>query len=269
MSSNRVPATALALLLVGLSAIATASGGCAIQGVDLETETTESDDPALQPPRRVLLCQQGLADRETGWDKGLFALCEAAEDAGFTLVRDGDYEAFNALDENGAYAALFDELDENGDGLVDEDDSEGIVHLVGFSWGGINVTDIADRLRKDDRIAPSRRGVAGMVLLDPFQPQLWRARIPANVANAWEYRQTDTTWGDCSFAVSLGIGFNGLKPLAKSEETSCAYYDLDAFAGKVGHCDVPSLATEAALVNLLELRDYEPWADYAADCPVD
>ncbi|NUP12283.1 MAG: hypothetical protein HOW73_40070 [Polyangiaceae bacterium] len=268
MGSTRVSTAKLAVLLAGLSAIASTAGGCAIQGVDLETETTEADDPALQPPRRVLLCQQGLSDRTTGWDKGLFALCEAAEKEGFTLVRDGDYPAFGALDENGAYAALFDELDENGDGVVDVYDSIGAVHLVGFSWGGINVTDIADRLRKDERILSSRRGVAAMVLLDPYQPTRWRAPVPANVAFAWEYRQSYTSDNDCSHDVSLGLGFNGLTPLAKSAATSCTVYDLDAFAGKVGHCDVPSVATQAALANLLELRDYEPWADYAADCPL-
>jgi pimeloyl-ACP methyl ester carboxylesterase len=217
----------------------------------------------------VLLCQQGLSDRTTGWDKGLFDLCEAAEDAGFELVWDGEYPAFGAMDENGAYDALLDSLDESGDGLFDYRDTPARIHLVGFSWGGINVTDIAERLRKEARIAPSRRGISALVLLDPFQPQISRAVIPSNVFRAWEYRQTDTTEGDCSIDASLGFGFNGHRPKAKSEMTFCTYYDLDAFQDGVGHCDVPVAAAEAALHNLVALTDYEPWSKHAVDCPLD
>jgi hypothetical protein len=152
---------------------------------------------------------------------------------------------------------------------VNSADKPTLVHLVGFSWGGINVTDIAYWLQHDDRIVPARRGVSAMVLLDPYQPQRWRTTIPSNVFRAWEYRQTETTEGDCSTEVSLGWGFNGLLPRAKSETTFCHYYDLDAFAGEVGHCDIPLVAAEAALVNLLERRDYGWWSEYAEECPLD
>lgn len=269
MSQLRASRFKLALIFAGFAAIANGAGACAIQSVDLEHETTDDDDTAVKTVRRVLLCQQGLSDRSTGWDKGLFALCEAAEAGGLTLIRDGEFAAFGALDENGAYAALFDEIDEDGDGVVDSEDSPFAVHLVGFSWGGINVTDIADRLRRDDRVPPARRGVSAMVLLDPFQPQRSRAPVPSNVFRAWEYQQTETTDGDCSSDISFGLGFNGLRPLARSEKTACTYYDLDEFAGEVGHCDVPSTAKKAALVNLLERKDYAPWAEHATDCPVD
>lgn len=253
----------LACLLVSLAA------GCAVEQVPIEGDSGDEERGALGDVRRVLLCQQGLSDRTMEWDKGLFDLCEAAEASGFDLIWDGDYPAFGALDENGAYEALIDELDENDDGVVTSKDSPALVHLVGFSWGGINVTDLAKRLGKDKRVVTGRRGVAGMVLLDAFQPQAWHATIPANVLDAWVYRQTDTTSGDCSSTVSLGIGFNGRSPLAKSDTTSCTDYDLDAFLSGVGHCDVPKIATDAALVNLLEHKDYEPWADYASACDVD
>jgi pimeloyl-ACP methyl ester carboxylesterase len=253
----------LACLLVWLTA------GCAVEQVPVDGESDDDDSGALGDTRRVLLCQQGLSDRTMEWDKGLFDLCEAAEASGFDLIWDGDYPAFGALDENGAYKALFDALDENNDGFVDGADSPALVHLVGFSWGGINVTDLAKRLGKDSRIATGRRGVSGMVLLDAYQPQAWHATIPANVASAWVYRQTDTTSGDCSSTVSLGFGFNGKSPVAKSEQTSCTDYDLDAFLDGVGHCDVPKTATDAALVNLIEHKDYEPWAGHAAACDVD
>lgn len=250
--------------------LATLAIGCAVESpVDLGDESAGDDEVALGSLRNVLLCEQGLSDRTTGWDKGLFDICEGAEAAGMELVWDGDYPAFGALDENGAYEALLDALDDSGDGLFDYRDTPARIHLVGFSWGGINVTDIAERLRKEPRVAPSRRGISSMVLLDPFQPQVSRATIPSNVFRAWEYRQTDTTEGDCSTTASLGFGFNGHRPKAKSELTSCSYYDLDEFQDGVGHCDVPVKAKAAALHNLTKLSDYEPWQAYAAECPLD
>lgn len=259
----------LVTLALVSGALASITSGCAVEGPATVDEDAAENAPALDKARRVLLCQQGLSDRTTGWDKGLFDLCEAAEQGGLELIRDGDYSAFGALDEDGAYDALFGNLDENDDGVVSGKDTPVAVHLVGFSWGGINVTDIADRLRRDSRITSIRRGVAVMVLLDAFQPQVSRATIPANVSRAWVYRQTDTTEGDCSINASLGFGFNGHRPRAKSEMTFCTHYDLDGFLDDVGHCDVPSVANDAALVNLLDRVDYEPWADHAAECPVD
>jgi hypothetical protein len=254
---------------IALLALGAALSACAVAPPDGDGEGSEGNAEEVQPVRRVLLCQQGLSDRVTEWDKGLFSLCQTVEKTGFELIYDGKYPAFGALDESGAYKALFQTLDTNDDGAVDADDTPTLVHLVGFSWGGVNVTDIAERLRKDKHVAAGRKGVAAMVLLDPFQPQLWSARIPANVARAWEYRQTETTSGDCSSTVSLGFGFNGLTPKAKSESTACTYYDLDAFMTGVGHCDVPMRAKAAAIVNLTQYEDYEPWSDQAADCPVD
>lgn len=238
--------------------------GCAPVDPSTPSEDAEDEGQGVSA-RRVLLCEQGLSDRTMEWDKGLFDLCEAAEDEGFELIRDGDYPAFGALDEGGAYEALFAALDTNHNGIVSSKDQPALVYLVGFSWGGINVTDIAERLRKDDRVTNSRRGVAGLVLLDAFQPQISRARIPSNVLRAWVYRQTDTTEGDCSTYASLGFGFNGHRALAKSEMTICSEYDVDELAA-VGHCDMPVFAREAALANLTEGRDYAPWADLAKDC---
>lgn len=251
-----------------LAVVLCLSAGCEVADPSSVDEDAEDDAQAVTA-RRVLLCQQGLSDRTMEWDKGLFDICEGAEAAGLNLIWDGDYPAFGALDENGAYDALFDELDENDDGVVNTKDTPALVHLVGFSWGGINVTDIADRLRRDDRIVPARAGVAAMVLLDAFQPQVSRATIPSNVLRAWVYRQTDTTSGDCSTYASLGFGFNGHRPKAKSEMTFCSTYDLDQFAGEVGHCDVPIVAGKAALFNLTERGDYAPWADHAVECPLD
>ncbi len=232
-------------------------------------ESNEDDSTAVEATRRVLLCEQGLSDRTTGWDKGLFALCDAVAAKGFELVKDGSYSAFGALNENGAYSALFKKLDTNGDGRVDGKDTPTKIHLVGFSWGGINVTDIADRLRKDSRIAQDRRTVTAMVLLDPYQPLSFHANIPSNVEYAWEYRQSNTTDGDCSSTVSLGLGFNGKTPEAKSWNTWCSVYDLDSFMNGVGHCDVPSRAKDAAITNLTKLEDYAPWDDHMQWCDVD
>lgn len=254
-------------LLLLVAATVLGSPGCEVTDPSAAEEEAEDDAQAVTA-RRVLLCQQGLSDRTMEWDKGLFDICEGAEAAGLDLVWDGDYPAFGALDQFRAYDALFDELDENDDGFVNAKDSPALVHLVGFSWGGINAADVADSLRRDDRVVPARRGVAALVLLDAFQPQISRVTIPSNVARAWVYRQTDTTSGDCSTYASLGFGFNGHRPKAKSQKTVCSMYDLDTFADDVGHCDVPLVARDAALLNLTERRDYAPWADHAAACPL-
>lgn len=234
-------------------------------GCTMESEIG-SDVAEVQASVRVLLCQQGLSDRTVGWDKGLFELCESVEQAGFTLVRDGVHPAFGALDEDGAYEALFDTLDTSGDGVVDDDDKRSAVHLVGFSWGGINVTDLARRLAADTRIQARRRGVAAMVLFDPFQPQLSRAVVPANVMYTWVYRQTKTTSGDCSMAASLGFGFNGHRPRASSDLTFCDDYDLDSFMHGIGHCDVPLAARQAAFLNLTKRQSFAQWDAYGVGC---
>ncbi len=261
-------ASATPRLFVLLTALGASAGACAVADEPLPAEAADEEADAVGT-RRVILCQQGLSDRTMEWDKGLFDICEAAEAAGMELVRDGDYPAFGALDQAGAYDALFDTLDANNDGYVTKQDGAALVHLVGFSWGGINVTDIADWMRRDGNISTARKGVAALVLLDAFQPQISRARIPSNVSRAWVYRQTDTTSGDCSTYASLGFGFNGHRPRAVSGKTSCSMYDLDSFAGDVGHCDVPLVAGDAAVFNLIERLDYEPWADHAVDCPTE
>ncbi|MEQ9317974.1 MAG: hypothetical protein RIF41_02405 [Polyangiaceae bacterium] len=240
----------------------------ALSGCLADEPTVESQTADAQAIRRVLLCQQGLSDRSFEWDKGLFALCEAVEDEGFTLVWDGDYPAFGALDGGGAYEALFDTLDTNGDGLVDEDDTRSAIHLAGFSWGGMHLTKLARTLLKDDRIIPERRGVMAMVLFDPYQP-FTSLTIPPNVLHAFVYRQSETTSADCAHDISLGIGFNASVPTDESELGWCAHYDLDAFLGDVGHCQVPSKATQAAFVNLTERDPYGPWDDHAKACAVD
>jgi len=249
---------------VALVALPLLSPACAVdQTTDAESQTADAS-----AVRRVLLCQQGLSDRTLGWDKGLFDLCERVEDAGFTLVRDGDYPAFGALDGSGAYQALFETLDTNGDGQVDDDDQRSLVHLVGFSWGGISIARTAAALLDDDRIASKRAGVGALVLFDPYQP-LASLQIPGNVLYAWVYRESETTSGDCSMTPSFGLGFNGKIPSAARDHTFCTHYDLDAIVGPTGHCQVPPRASEAAFVNLTTYQDYEPWSDGAVTCEVD
>lgn len=227
-------------------------------------EQQEAEQVSL---RKVLLCQQGLSDRVTGWDKGLYDLCERVEEAGFELVRDGDHPAFGALDENGAYEALFDTLDTNGDGLVDRRDQRTAVHLVGFSWGGVNIADIARRLSADKRTAPGSGGVMAMVLLDAYQPFHGPLDIPPSVYLTWVYRQTETTSDDCSHDVSLGFGYRGLAPRQDPDALGfCVDVDLEDVDPGLGHCDVVESAADAAFHNLTTRRDYAPWADVARPC---
>jgi len=239
--------------------------GCADSTSDFDQQEAEQLDR-----RKVLLCQQGLSDRVTGWDKGLFELCESVEEEGFELVRDGDHPAFGALDENGAYNALFETLDTNRDGRVDGRDEPTAVHLVGFSWGGVNITDIARRLSADRRTAPGSGGVMAMVLLDAYQPFHGRLDIPRSVYLTWVYRQSETTDDDCSHDVSFGYGYRGLEPRQASDALGfCVDVDLEDVATGVGHCGVVDVAADAAFHNLTTRHDYAPWAEAARACVLD
>jgi hypothetical protein len=132
------------LCSLAMLALSAPLGACSVDVPDAESEATDVN--ALKT-RRVLLCEQGLSDRIFEWDKGLFALCEEVEKSGFELIHDGSYPAFAALNENGAYNALFKALDTNKDGRVNSDDTPTQVSLVGFSWGGIASLLAAVRLQ--------------------------------------------------------------------------------------------------------------------------
>ncbi|MEM1028720.1 MAG: hypothetical protein AAF928_15165 [Myxococcota bacterium] len=224
---------------------------------------------AAQTARRlVLLCQQGLSDRVTGWDKGLFSLCERAEAHGFELVYDGAYPAFGALDEGGAYAALFETLDTNEDGLVDAGDEPSSVYLVGFSWGGVNINEIAYRLSADPHTAPGYGGVAVMVLLDAYQPFYADFDVPLSVHQTWSYRQTKTQSDDCSHDISFGYGYRGLKPHHHPEALgTCRDLDLERVDPGVGHCGVVNSAADAVFHNLTTRRSDPSWSKKAQPCP--
>lgn len=237
-------------------------GGCG--GEDLPSQESYQTQP--QP---LLLCMQGLSDRSTEWDKGLFAFCEGIEAKGFHLVRDGEYPAFGAMSDQGAYAALIETLDTDGDGDVDGGDERYAIHLAGFSWGGMNIAYIADRLERDARVKGARDRVEAMVLFDPYQPFTGSVPIAKNVSLAWLYRQSNTAADDCSATISLGIGYNGKDPLVQSPNTRCADYDLDGFLGDVSHCGVVLAADEAATVNMTKKLSYGAWEDHAEGCPLD
>jgi pimeloyl-ACP methyl ester carboxylesterase len=231
-----------------------------------DAASTASHQTQAQP---LLLCQQGLSDRISEWDKGLFDFCEGIEAQGFHLIWDGDYPAFAAMADQGAYAALFETLDSDGDGDVDASDELFAIHLVGFSWGGMNIAYLADRLERDERVKGARDRVEAMVLFDAYQPFAGHVPIAKNVALSWLYRQSNTGEGDCSSTISLGIGYNGPEPLAKNPNSRCAHYDLDGFLGEIDHCGVILAADEAAVVNVTKKLSYGAWQDHAEGCALE
>jgi hypothetical protein len=233
-------------------------------GDDIAATTSYASE--AQP---LLLCQQGLSDRAFEWDKGLFDFCESVEAEGYELVWDGEYPAFGALDDEGAYWALFDTLDSDDDGDVDGDDRRYAIHLAGFSWGGMNIAYLAARLANDYRVQGARDRVEAMVLFDAYQPLAWSVPIAKNVARAWVYRQTHAAADDCSADITFGLGYNGPPAHVKNPSTLCGEYDLDAFLGEVDHCGMVEAAADAAFVNLVYHGSHGPWHKHVSGCLID
>jgi hypothetical protein len=232
----------------------------------VDADVGEQVDRVVAKPQPLLVCQQGLGDRTMG-DKGLFALCEALEQEGHELVRDGDLAAFGALSAAAAYDALFDALDTNADGWANDHDEPKSIRLIGFSWGGVGIVGLAHELLADPRVAWSRLHVDTLALLDPYRPYHGPIALPHNVRRAWIYRQSQADAGDCSNYLTFGYGFHGLMAKA-TESTQCADYDLDVVLPGTGHCSLISRAHDAVFANISAGLDHEAWMSARSDCLV-
>jgi hypothetical protein len=164
--------------------------------------------------------------------------------------------------------ALVAALDTNNDGRVTGADADVDVVLLGYSWGGTNVRDMAEWMRTDAKFDDSRRRVAIMMTFDPYRP-FKKLDIPANVAEYVEYRHSVAPAGDCSIIKAVGVKVSGpyLGIVPRCTGTSkCLDYDYSTapntffptllspgrgyIGSKVDHCGIVSVAASAALPYL-------------------
>ncbi|MDP1827093.1 MAG: hypothetical protein Q8L48_27715 [Archangium sp.] len=174
----------------------------------------------------------------------------ALGDAG--VVRSSSGTTFaTAVDTDAASVAgpLFLALDRNGDNQVNQLDGPIVLNILGFSWGGKNVEDLANRVTTDSRIDQTVL-YSRVVVLDAFQPfNNGAVTMPVGLDEAWSFRHSVAPSGDCSNAAPLGP-YLGLR-LACAAGQSCRDHDFSLapttfFNGlsgsSIGHCDVPFAA---------------------------
>lgn len=151
-----------------------------------------------------------------------------------------------------AYAALLAALDTNGDGSVDDADTPQRLALIGHSWGGTNLADVAAQLASEPRVSPSRRFVHLALTFDAFRP-LYELKGSPNMKQLWVLRQSAPVNDSCSPGVG-GLRYRGLVPRCAAGQV-CRDFDYSrspdvAFptqaggsylGGEIGHCRVPDV----------------------------
>lgn len=238
-----------------------------------ETQETETCDVSLclagaftladgANPLVGLMCDQmpGLVERcnEEGCDP-MWPIT--------TVVFEGDQ---SELVES-AYEALFEALDTTNDGVVNQEDEQCTVSVLGYSWGGINASMISQVLAEDPRIEVDGPIIDRMVTIDAFHPGFLEGyTIAPTVDRFWNYRHTEANYGfDCS-EFSIAGPYLGLTPLC-SGNTRCVDYDYSVdqeatysnhvgaslTGAQAGHCTVVSMAYDNVLTNLLTGEDGE------------
>lgn len=232
---------------------------------------TDANGCCTAPTCSVTLCINGAGTRTGGGNGDFATVCDAVdgviEDCGLS----GCYGAFSANytgEPTDALDALHAALDADQSGIVDSQDPPCAVTLVGYSWGGTNVVQVAENMVTDTRFSVERAVVNRMVLVDPYSPLVGSTNdVPVNVAESWTYRQSISTPDDCSVNVPLGP-FNGLPPTCAMSST-CTDYDYSLspnatfmdqsglFTGfsergqQVGHCSIVRISAANVLANVL------------------
>ena len=223
-----------------------------------------------RPHTRRLLCingagVDGAGGRGTGGNPAFEQLCGTL---GPGLIKDcgtGTCYAtfgFEALS-NPSRDALLAVLDTDKNGQITAADAPVDLVVIGYSWGGTNVRDLAAWMENDSRFDADRRGVSLMIALDPYRPGA-TMDIPPNVDRFVEYRHSVAPAADCSLITLAGVTISGpylgIIPRCKAS-TVCTDYDYtlggktfypDAFApGKgylganVDHCALVDVAASA------------------------
>lgn len=238
--------------------------------VDDAASVDSGADGAASNLERRYLCINGAGvdgpgGRDTGGNPWFEELCSGLG-AGLIQACQGStcYAtfAFETVS-NPSRDALIAELDTNDDGRVTAADKAFDLVLLGYSWGGTNVRDLASWMTTDEHFDADRRVVSRMIAIDPYRPGA-TMDIPANVGQFVEYRHSVAPSGDCSIimlgSVVVSGPYLGLTPRCKTT-TVCTDYDYSlggktfypgAFTpgkGYVGsnvdHCGVVNVAASA------------------------
>lgn len=214
-----------------------------------EEETEDDVDLLAEDDRqRVQLCMYGAFVETDGGNPALTRICNQLPER----VRAPNGRAgFLITEEDQAREALFDVLDSNGDGIVDDDDDT-VVDVVGYSWGGV-LTSRFD-LHLDDRVQSERPLFGRVVLIDPFIPPAGEALDVSIVSQRlWSYVHSEVPAQDCSNGVAFGpyVG----RPLdCEGSAMDCLEFDVSTVS-QVGHCSIVPVVEDWVLANLLDGTD--------------
>lgn len=191
------------------------------------------DGGALRPPRRFLCINgagvDGAGGRGSGGNPDFETLCSRL---GTGLIQDcagGTCYSTFAFETSGnpSRDALVKALDTNKDGRVTAADDAASLVLVGYSWGGTNVRDLALWMTTEPRFDDARRAIELVIALDPYRPG-GTMDIPGNVAQFVEYRHSVAPANDCSRITFGGVPVSGpylgIVPRCKAG-TACTDYD--------------------------------------------
>jgi len=221
---------------------------------------------------QVTLCLTGAINQKSGSNAAFHSICEYEELPG--LVEDceveGCYTSFDSfLDrpQRTIYPEIFAALDTNGDEAVNDQDELCELNLITFSWGGPNAIRLAEMLAEDERISPTRRRVARLLMIEPYRPDTTLS-LPENVDKARVWRQSASPDDDCS-RYAPGGPYIGL-PLVCPPDTDCEDIDLAMSAyslqttldpvsfiepPELGHCEVPLVARDQVMEALYDLEN--------------
>lgn len=202
--------------------IRTFGGSGATAGV--KAKTPEPTAAESTKPEQVTMCLAGaeLSEGSSAGNQGFEATCDRLPG----VIRDRDKSIFTSFltsARSTLYPKLFAALDTNKDGQLNHQDRPAEVNLLGYSWGGVAATEVADALLKDPRVAPERREISKLVVVDPYQP-LASVKVPAGVKTFREYRHSEAPKDDCSDDVPLGP-FTGTRPEC-AVGVDCVDYDF-------------------------------------------
>ncbi len=215
----------------------------------------------------MTMCLTGAIDQNTPSNFAFAQICERNEIQG--LIPDCDdppcLSTFNnfLVDNDDIYEALFDALDTNGDRQINASDQRCELNLLGYSWGGVNVIELANDFVSDSRVSGDRAFVDRIILLEAYQP-FGDMDLPSQVGKVRSYRRSSPPANDCSAQEVLGP-YVGLAPRCPSG-VDCMDYDYSLggstsyplFGGgsqtgsQVDHCSVPAVAHEAVISELLD-----------------
>jgi hypothetical protein len=256
-------------------------GGSTASDASTDAPKVDAADAQVTRPRKYLCINgagvDGKGGRTTGGNPWLEQFCATL---GTDLIKDCSgspcYSTFGfETVGNPSRTSLVGALDTNNDGRVTSADKFYDLVLIGYSWGGTNVRDMAEWMQTAAAFDPSRRQVAMMVTLDPYRPGA-AMDVPANVSRFIEFRHSVAPASDCSYIEVAGVvvsgPYLGIVPRCKST-SQCTDYDYTrggntfypgaytpgrGYTGvKVDHCGLVNAAA-SALPALLAGRAYSP-----------